>query len=209
MDWDAIKNMGLEDFIKLPLKVKLAGSIVLFAIMGVLTWIWFITPVNQQFDSLKAQETELKSKIMADQRLASDIPGYQAQIQEIKNRFKKFLRELPNSSQIPSLLDGITLSGKRQGLQFNLFKPQNNTQKQFYTIIPVQVQVDGTYNQIGRFIGEVGAMPRIVTVHDINIQVKKAAGPNSQGDESNNELSMNCTMMTYKYTSENTPNAKK
>ncbi len=209
MDWDTIKNMGPEDFIKLPLKVKMAGSVVLFIIMGVLTWMWFITPVNQQFKALKLQEVSLKSKIQADQKLASDIPGYQAQIKEIRTRFKKFLKELPNSSQIPSLLDSITLSGKSQGLQFNLFKPQNNTHKQFYTIIPVQVQVDGTYNQIGRFIGEVAAMPRIVTVHGINVQVKKAATPNSQGDESNNELSMNCTMMTYKYASEDTSKAKK
>lgn len=200
MTLDELRNLQIEDIIRWPIKTKLIAVAILVVLMGIMAWIWFIAPENDKIGQLREQESSLKEQIRQKQLLAAGLPAYQAQIKEMQLRFAQFLEQLPNRTQIPSLLDDVTLAGRSRGLEFELFQPLPEVSKNFYAEIPVKLKVVGTYDAMGQFAAAVAAMPRIVTLNDIDI----TRLPNTGSDEaakaqSTQKLVLQCTATTYRY----------
>jgi type IV pilus assembly protein PilO len=200
MTLDELRNLQIEDIIRWPIKTKLIAVAILVVLVGIVAWIWFIAPENDRINQLRQQESSLKKQIRQKQLLAAGLPAYQAQIKEMQVRFTRFLEQLPNRTQIPSLLDDVTLAGRSRGLEFELFQPLPEVSKNFYAEIPVKLKVVGTYDAMGQFAAAVAAMPRIVTLNDIDI----TRLPNTGSDEaakaqSTQKLVLQCTATTYRY----------
>lgn len=200
MTFDEIRNLQVDDVLRWPLKTKLIAIAIIIVILGIVVWFEFISPENDKYDALHTQEQSLKIQIRQKQLLAASLPAYQAQIKEMNVRFQKFLEQLPNRTQIPSLLDDVTLAGRSRGLDFELFQPTGEINKNFYAEIPVKLKVVGTYNDIGRFASAVAAMPRIVTISGIDItRVPDTGSTPAAKALAAQQLTMQCTATTYRY----------
>ena len=200
MTFDELRNLQIDDIVRWPAKTKLVAIAIIVLILGILAWLEFISPENSQYNQLKTQEDSLKTQVRQKQLLAASLPAYQAQIVEMNRRFQDFLQQLPNRTQIPSLLDDVTLAGRSRGLDFELFQPTSEVNKNFYAKIPVRLKVVGTYNDIGRFAAAVAAMPRIVTINDIDIARMPDVGTTSLAKaQASQKLVMQCTATTYRY----------
>ncbi|MEY2341369.1 type 4a pilus biogenesis protein PilO [Acidithiobacillus sp. IBUN Pt1247-S3] len=201
MTWDEINNLQLDDLMRLPLKTKAIIAAIIIVLLGAVAWFWFISPENDKYNDLQAQVETLKGQVRQKQLLAADLPAYQAQILEMKHRFQRFLEQLPDRAQIPSLLDDVTLAGRSRGLEFTLFQPLPEVNKNFYAEIPVKINVTGTYGDIGRFAAAVAAMPRIVTINDISITPSASASGTAPLDKAlaAQKLEMSCVATTYRY----------
>ncbi|ACH83135.1 MULTISPECIES: type IV pilus inner membrane component PilO [Acidithiobacillus] len=200
MTFDELRNLQIDDIVRWPAKTKLVAIVIIVLIFGILAWFEFISPENNQYNQLKTQEDSLKTQVRQKQLLAASLPAYQAQIKEMNRRFQDFLQQLPNRTQIPSLLDDVTLAGRSRGLDFELFQPTSEVNKNFYAKIPVRLKVVGTYNDIGRFAAAVAAMPRIVTINDIDIARMPDVGTTSLAKaQASQKLVMQCTATTYRY----------
>ena len=79
------------------------------------------------------------------------------------------LKSLPTSNETPGLLDDITFVGTSAGLTFRLLNWQKEVPKEFYTELPIQIEVTGSYHDFGQFVSDIAALPRIVTVHDFAV----------------------------------------
>lgn len=200
MTFDEFRNLQIDDVIRWPVKTKLIVVAIIVLVLGILAWFEFISPENDLYNQLKTQEDSLKIQVRQKQLLAASLPAYQAQIREMNRRFQDFLQQLPNRTQIPSLLDDVTLAGRSRGLDFELFQPTGEVNKNFYAKIPVKLKVVGTYNDIGRFAAAVAAMPRIVTINNIDIaRIPDAGATNIAKAQAAQKLVMQCTATTYRY----------
>ena len=200
MTFDEFRNLQIDDIIRWPVKTKLIATAIVVMILGIIAWFWFISPENSKYDRLRNQEEALKVQVRQKQLLAAGLPAYQAQIKEMNLRFHDFLEQLPNRTQIPSLLDDVTLAGRSRGLDFELFQPTAEVNKNFYAEIPVKLKVIGTYNDIGRFAAAVAAMPRIVTISDVDITRMPNTGTTDAAKaQMAQRLVMQCTATTYRY----------
>ena len=106
------------------------------------------------------------------------------------------LRQLPGQTEIPNLLVDISQTGLGAGLQEELFQPLDEVRKDFYAEKPIKIRLRGTYHEFGRFVSDIAALPRIVTLHDIEIL---PAGKDAPADQ----LILNVTAKTYRYLDEN------
>lgn len=200
MTFDEFRNLQIDDVIRWPVKTKLIVVAIIVLVLGILAWFEFISPENDLYNQLKTQEDSLKIQVRQKQLLAASLPAYQAQIREMNRRFQDFLQQLPNRTQIPSLLDDVTLAGRSRGLDFELFQPTGEVNKNFYAKIPVKLKVVGTYSDIGRFAAAVAAMPRIVTINNIDIaRMPDAGATNIAKAQAAQKLVMQCTATTYRY----------
>ena len=96
------------------------------------------------------------------------------QKREIETSFGALLKQLPNKSQMEALLVDINQAGLGRGLQFELFRPApSETVRDFYAELPINVKVTGNYHDMGAFASDIGQLPRIVTLNDINLNVGK------------------------------------
>ena len=50
---------------------------------------------------------------------------------------------------------------------------QQEVPKEFYTELPIEMEVAGGYHSIGEFMSKVADLPRIVTLHDFSIEGEK------------------------------------
>jgi type IV pilus assembly protein PilO len=109
----------------------------------------------------------------------------------MRESFGAMLRQLPNQTEVADLLVDVSQTGLASGLEFELFQPRSEVPREFYAELPISIRVIGGYHEFGEFISGVAALPRIVTVHDVNIS--------RTGD---GKLGMNLTAKTYRYIEE-------
>jgi type IV pilus assembly protein PilO len=148
-----------------------------------------------QIDELehgRQQEETLKKDYLAKKTQAINLDLHKQQLREIDTQFGALLKQLPNKSQMDALLVDINQAGLSRGLQFELFKPApNESAKEFYSELPIQVKVTGTYHDMGAFAADVGQLPRIVTLNDVSIEAGK-----------DGNLTMDVTARTFRYLDE-------
>jgi len=161
-------------------------------------------------DSLKAaqdQELSLRGEFVVIQRLAVNLPGYQQQMIEIKERFDKVLRQLPEESEVPALLVNISEAGLEQGLVFQRFKPSRPEQKNFYVRLPIHIQASGTYHQLAGFISAIANFQRVVTVGNLEIVRARTGGRGNVEDADLTPLTFKSDIYTYHFSEKNDPSA--
>jgi len=174
--------------------LKIAASSLLAVVVLIVGYFLIISGQLEQLDSTRATETSLKEELEQKQFLASNFDAYQEQNKVMRDMFNSMLQQLPGKAEIAELLVDISQAGIGNGLEFQLFKPQQEQIKEFYAELPIQIRVVGSYHQFGNFISDAAALSRIVTLQ--NISIRKADKTESS------DLVMELTARTYRYLSE-------
>jgi type IV pilus assembly protein PilO len=176
--------------------------VVLIAILVVIPVVGYFGVWDGQMtelETLVGQEETLKKDYLAKKTQAVNLDLHKQQLREIDTQFGALLKQLPNKSQMDALLVDINQSGLSRGLQFELFKPATTeSAKEFYSELPIQVKVIGTYHDMGAFAADVGQLPRIVTLNDVSIEAGK-----------DGNLSMDVTARTFRYLDEEEVSAQR
>lgn len=146
-------------------------------------------------EKARKEEQELRTSFEQKQRKAANLSAYRAQLDEIGRSFGTMLRQLPDKTEIPNLLVDISQTGLGAGLQEELFQPLDEVRRDFYAEKPIKIRLRGSYHDFGRFVSDIAALPRIVTLHDISI------APASR-DAAPDQLVLNVTAKTYRYLDE-------
>lgn len=193
-----LRDIDINDIPSWPTWIKITATLVISA--GILfAGYWFI--VSDQIQALEAskkEEQKLRQTFLEKKALAINLEAYRQQIEEIKETFGVMLRQLPDKTEVPELLIDISQAGLGRGLQFELFKPKNRRLAEFYAELPIDVKVSGTYHQLGNFVSDLAALPRIVTIGDIRLK------PLDSG-----RLVMSAVTKTYHYLDEETIQQRK
>lgn len=175
-----------------PLIPKIAILLALFAIILAAGW-WFDWKDQlEEFAQKEQQEIKLKEEWLGKKKQAVNLEEHRKQLAEIDRQFGALLKQLPNKSEMESLLVDINQAGLGRGLQFELFKPGVETIKDFYAELPISVKLTGSYHDLGSFAGDVAKMPRIVTLNNIIVD----------GTGGGSTLKMETTATTFRYLDE-------
>ncbi len=125
-----------------------------------------------QLDVLEAaqkKEIELKMVFVLKHNQAANLPAYQEQLKLIKQKLHEIIKQMPMEEEIAGLLIDISQTGIASGLEFKLFKPAPPVRQDFYSELPINVEVTGKYEELCLFISGLAELPRIVTIHDLTI----------------------------------------
>lgn len=190
---DELRNLDFNDIGRWPLPIQ-GFFIGLFFVVASAVGYWYFVHSNQmpRLEQAQAEERELKASFEQKQKKAANYTAYQAQLAEIERSFGTMLRQLPGRTEIPNLLVDISQTGLAAGLQEELFQPMDEVRKDFYAEKPIKIRLSGAYHDFGRFVSEIAALPRIVTLHDFEIAPKDR-------DAGFDQLVMNVTAKTYRY----------
>jgi type IV pilus assembly protein PilO len=150
-------------------------------------------PLDPELTSVQAEEQNLLSELETKARKAANLKIYTEQLKQMQDTFGSMLRQLPDKTEVPSLLVDISQTGIGAGLQEKLFQPGTEEKKEFYAELPIRIRLTGSYHAIGNFVSGIAALPRIVTMHDFHIA--PTAGKGSSSDQ----LQIDLTAKTYRY----------
>jgi type IV pilus assembly protein PilO len=173
--------------------------IAVFAILlGGFTFITYY-PKYTKIQKLEKEYDKQKEQLKIAKKNAKELNSYRSKIKEVEKQFQIVSKALPEKEEIPSLLASISQSGMDSGLEFLLFQPQNEVQRDFFAEIPVSISVTGRYHELAKFFDKVGNLPRIVNIRNISIN------PEKDGQT----LSTKCSAVTYKFIESKSKKEKK
>ena len=185
------KNLDPKDPGLWPILPRIIILFGVFVVLLVLGWWLGWRPELEELDNKQQEMEKLKTEWLDKKQQAVNLEEYQKQLAEINRSFGVLLKQLPNASEMESLLVDINQAGLGRGLQFELFKPGGEVMKDFYAELPITVKVTGNYHDFGAFTGDVAKLPRIVTLNDIDVSPAKDGG-----------LTMSAVAKTFRYLDE-------
>ena len=193
------KGLDAKDPAGWPVAPRIVLLVVVLLAVVAAGW-WF--DWKGQLESLEqkqAQEQSLRNDWLNKKRQAVNLDEHRKQLAEIDRAFGSLLKQLPNKSEMESLLVDINQAGLGRGLQFELFKPGSEASKDFYAALPISIRVTGGYHDLGNFAGDLAKLSRIVTLGQMAIDA--GAGGST--------LKMDAVATTYRYLDEEEMMAKR
>ena len=203
---EQLRQLDPRDVGRWPFMFRaLAVAVVFLLLSGFLVY-YFVNLGNlQDLRTAEAEQQSLWQTFDQKQRKAANLEAYRQQLAEIERTFGAMLRQLPGKTEVPSLLVDISQTGLAAGLQEHLFQPGQETKKDFYAELPIKIQLSGGYHEFGQFVSGIAALPRIVTLHDIEVvrgaNQRSPVRPGRVAAPSD-ELTLNLTAKTYRYLDE-------
>ncbi len=189
---EELQNLDMSDIGRWPFVFR-AAAVAMVAVIATAAGIYLFVYEEKVplLERAEAEETELRSIFEVRQRKAANFDAYKAQLAEIERSFGTMLQQLPGKTEIPNLLVDISQTGLAAGLDEKLFQPLEEIARVFYAEKPIRIKLEGSYHELGNFVSDIAALPRIVTLHDIEIE------PSSK--DSIDDLVLTVTAKTYRY----------
>src|SRR5215831_18795404 len=163
---------------KLDLKNQAAMRIVLCVLlalgsMGVFFFTHFIPfgypNQRDKLQTLKADYEKKSTELARARASVADLPRFEAEYEQLHQRWEMASELLPTERQLPTLLRKITLAGQQTGITFTMFRPGAVVPSDYHTEMPIAVSVSGDYHAVGSFLAELANMRRIVTVSNLKL----------------------------------------
>jgi type IV pilus assembly protein PilO len=189
VDIPSVNDIDFNESGEWPLIGKIIAGLLIFAVIWGAGYYFIIKDKRVELAQLEQTETELRTSFEIKQSKAVNLEAYKEQMKEMELSFASMLQQLPRKSEVADLLVDISRTGLVNGLEFELFKPEEERPIDFYIELPITMRVTGTYHQFAEFISGIAALPRIVTLHNFKM------GPLT----SDGNMTMDITAKTYRY----------
>ncbi|MDD2933525.1 MAG: type 4a pilus biogenesis protein PilO [Methylotenera sp.] len=196
MKLDDFNNIDINNAGSLPAPVKAVLLTGVFLVLVALGYYFLWSPELEALDTEKNKEQELRKVFLEKKSQAISLEAYKTQMVEIEKTFGALLKQLPDRSQIDGLLTDINQAGLSRGLEFELFKPGQESQADFYAEMPISIKLLGTYHDLGAFATDISKLSRIVTLGDIAVTNQSKDVKPSSTDA---VLVMEAVAKTYRY----------
>lgn len=182
-----LEGLNIKEFYAWPVSVHLlvGGAILLVTVS--LGGLFFIKPTNDKLNTVIKKEETLKKEYVDKRKLAVNLDLYLEQLEQVKNDSEALLKQLPNKSEMESLLVDINQAGLSRGLNFELFKPEKEKLLKFYAEQPISIRVKGSYKSLGEFTSDIAQLSRVVILTDMTVTTK------------DNSVVMDVTAKTFRY----------
>ncbi|MDH3647706.1 MAG: type 4a pilus biogenesis protein PilO [Gammaproteobacteria bacterium] len=193
--FDQLRALDFNDIGRWPLLFR-ALLIGLLFILVVFVGVYYKVFKEKlpQLERVQQEEQSLRSVFENKQGQAVNLDAYNTQLSQMEGSFGALLRQLPNRTEVPSLLVDISQTGLAAGLDEELFQPSGEVRKEdFYAELPIRIRLRGSFHELAAFVSGVAALPRIVTLHDIDIK---------GAQDSPNDMVLDLTAKTYRYLDE-------
>jgi type IV pilus assembly protein PilO len=160
-----LKSPGLQKLLLAFLVASSALCIYFFTHLLPLTF----PSGSQHIAELKTQLEQKSEELARAHASIADLPRFEAEYEQLHQRWEMASELLPTDRQLPTLLRKITLAGQQTGVTFTLFRPGGMKPSDYHTEMPINVAVSGDYHSVGSFLAELANMRRIVTVSNLKL----------------------------------------
>ena len=143
IDWNEIELENMGDW---PIAVKVMCCTFVAAIVLYFSYSLLVSDEIANYHSSVAKETELRNTYKAKYAVASNLDLYRQQMIEMEDKFSQLLKRLPTSNETPGVLDDLSYVGTTSGLTFLKIGWLPEIEKEFYTELPIKIEVVGSYH---------------------------------------------------------------
>lgn len=191
---DQLQTLDVQNPGAWPPWVRTAAVIFVSIVLFIVGVFYLLKPIYEEVGKAEAQEQSLRKEFEEKQKKVASLDAYREQLAEMERSFGAMLKQLPSKAEVANLLNDISQTRVAASLEEELFQPQPQIPKDFYAAIPNRLILIGSYHEMGDFVSQIAALPRIVTIE--NVEIRPAGG---KGKKSSTRLRMTANAQTYRY----------
>ena len=155
----------------LPLYARIIISVLPAVILSIAIIILFILPKQKKIKELDAKIDTQSNEIAASQAKAAKLEILKQENEKLIKRINELKEQLPEEKEISSLLKQVSDLGIASGLTIKSWKTGQKATHSSGIVyeIPVSVDVEGTYHNLGYFLSSLTKLNRIVNISDMKL----------------------------------------
>jgi type IV pilus assembly protein PilO len=185
-----LADLDFENVGSWPMAAKAMVILILFAALLAGGYYYHLSALFDRLQTVESRELDLRRQFERKSFEAENLEAYKAQLAEMRESFGALVSQLPSDTEVPGLLEDISSKGELNGLSIEAIDLLDEVLEEFYVELPIAIAASGSYHDLGAFVSGMAGLPRIVTLHDFEIEMS--------GEDSSN-LSMSITARTYRY----------
>jgi type IV pilus assembly protein PilO len=169
---------GPNALARLNVPAKIGIAVALLALSAVVYFVVFYGDLATEISAEKARERQLHQEL-ADARKAQH--AYQLDLAELadrQQRQRELNKILPATTEYPAFLSAVQSVANVAGVSLSAWTPQDENAEQFYARVPMKLELEGRFHQLGKFFYNVGQLDRIINIENISM-----TDPHVKGDE--------------------------
>ena len=188
-----LSDLDMENIGSWPLALKVIVLGLLYAAILIAGFYFHVEDLNKRLGVVEQEEQTLRQDFEKKAFEAANLEAYKAQLVEMEQRFGALVAQLPSETEVPGLLEDITDKGEMNGLSIKRIDLLAEQAQTFYIELPIAIEAVGSYHDLGAFVSGMAGLPRIVTLHDFEIEMQ---------DNDSTGLRMDIMAKTYRYRDE-------
>jgi type IV pilus assembly protein PilO len=175
---------------KLSLPIRLALGFFIVALCGAAYWLIFYTEVSAKIDAATKQGNDLLSELARQQQAQAGYFKDRDELALRQQRQRDLNKALPAETEVAAFLSSIQTVSNVSGVDLKGWQPLDEKTEAFFSKVPMSLELSGRFQQIAKFVHEVGKLDRIINVENIQL-----TDPKIEGDEV--KLKAKCLATTF------------
>ncbi|HFG2430494.1 TPA: type 4a pilus biogenesis protein PilO [Vibrio cholerae] len=166
----SLQELELDEISEWPLLPQLVVILlIMLLIQGAGYW-FYLMPKQDEIALIKQEEETVKATLRIKANKVAVLPQIQAQLDELKERYDFLLRQLPVQKELASMLASVNQLGLDSSLTFTRIDWGERESQEFLYRLPLNIELTGSYHDIGDFSQAIAKLPRIINFDDVDWQ---------------------------------------
>lgn len=156
----------------------------------IVVYFWY-SRVYSRYDSqiaVKTQEFETVTTNLRNVEMkAKSLDALKLEYAELTGRYHEIETLLPEVKQVPSILVQLHTASSLTGTRITKVHPQPILTEEFYNISGFEVEMVGTYHDVGKFVSYVANFPFIANISNVHLETKEVAASSQDALQEENQ----------------------
>ena len=152
------------------IQVALFGGVALLLFAGF--WYFVTKGTREETAEIEAKVEKLQQENAKAQIASQRLNEFKVAYARVQADYDDLKALLPEQRELTMVLQSVQ-DRARGHLKLMSFKPKDDVQQDFYTGKPIEVEVTGTYNNVGSFFAAIASYQRIVSITDFKVSQLK------------------------------------
>jgi type IV pilus assembly protein PilO len=145
---------------------------------GLLTgfWYYYLTPIQEEIKARNSDYITLQAQLAKTMKQAAIFEQFKKETEELQKQLDSLKKILPLEKETDQILRQAQQSASTSSLRILRVTPRPVIDHEIYTEWPIEMEVVGTYHNMGAFLDKIRQLPRIVNISTLRVHSRASEG---------------------------------
>ncbi len=163
----------MAGFREMPVVVQILLAVVIAAVVGGGVWYVWVKPVNDDNEQKQVALDQKKADNETLRRYERDLPGLEREIASLQQQLEIQRTIVPDEKEAPGFMHLMQDTAASAGIEIRRYTAMPVQTREFYTEVPYQIDIDGSYYAVVNFFERVAKLQRIINIGGLQMATPK------------------------------------
>lgn len=139
-------------------------------------WYQYLTPISDDIQNRTKIMTDMQAVIAKSLQQQKQLAEIKKQAQELQARLDMLKTVLPLEKETDQIFRAVQQQATTSALRILRVAPRPTIDHEVYTEWPIDMQISGTFHNVGMFLDKIRQLPRIVNTSGVKMTVRNSEG---------------------------------